>query len=195
MSSIIQPGIQSHDQSGGPQAISTWSPTKSPHLQYSSRGPFSAPHPSCLSPCAGTILQCAFGPRCGRAAPSVSGPANNAPTEEVQEGSGVAHGFNREEFSLWLHPTPVPDLCPPINISSIWQTHQNATGVSPYSQSGWGEGGKHNSAVFASNKDGGGGDCTGPPDLNIPLHPSIRGSMQCTIILSKTPFRAAQRCR
>lgn len=136
MSSIIQPGIQSHDQSEAPPAISTWSPTNSPHLQYSSRSPFSAPHPSCLSACARTILQCAFGPRCGRAAPSVSGPANNAPTEEVQGGERSHSWVQREEFSLWLHPTLVPDLCPPINISSIWQTHQNATGVSPYTHSG-----------------------------------------------------------
>lgn len=165
MSSITQPRIQSHDQSEA--------------LGQSSLGPPPTPHIYCillavLSPslarlvclrAARTILQCAFGPRCGRAAPSVSEPANNAPTEEVQEGS--------EEFSLWLHPTPVPDLCPPINISSIWQTHQNATGVSPLLSN------KHNgAAVFASNKDRGvKRNWTGPPDLNTLFRPTIRGSM------------------
>lgn len=133
-------------------------PTDSPHVQYSSGRPSSSPHPSCLSACAGTILQCAFGPRCGRAAPSPASPGLLTMLRQRRCRRGAESLLASTGRILPLAPPHplLPDLCPPINISSIWQTHQNAAGVSPYSQSGGGRGGgKHNSAVFASNKDGG----------------------------------------
>lgn len=80
------PSSQSHDQPN-PEAISTdLSLTPYIYCNLPSIPPNPNPHPTRLSPDARTIPQCAFGPRCGRAALSVSRPPNNALTEEAETG-------------------------------------------------------------------------------------------------------------
>lgn len=127
--SFIQSRNQSHDQPN-PEAISA-GPSPTPHI-YCILPSIPPPHPTRLSTNARTILQCVFCPRCGRAALSVSRPPNNALTEEVQEGSRVTDGFNKKNSPSGSTPPQSPDLWPPINIPSIWQTPPDHNGWVPF---------------------------------------------------------------
>lgn len=98
---------------------------------YTVSFPQSPLYPTRMSTDARTILQCTFGPRCGRAAQSVSLLPNNALTEEVKEGNRVTDGFNKNSPSGSTQPQP-PDLWPPINIPSIWQTPPDDNGCVPF---------------------------------------------------------------
>lgn len=118
---------ESHDKPN-PEAISA-GPSATPHV-YCIFPTILPSHPTRLSTDAWTILQCAFGPRCGRGALIVSWPPNNALTEEVLEGSGVTDGFNKNSPSGSTPPQSL-DLWPPINISTIWRT--TTMGGSPFS--------------------------------------------------------------
>lgn len=90
-------------------------------------------HPTRLSTDARTILQCVFGPRCGRAALRLQPwPLNNALTEEVQEGRIIIDGFSKNSASGSTPPQSC-DLWPPINIPAIWQTALDQR-VGPLSQ-------------------------------------------------------------
>lgn len=100
-------------------------PTSTVSFPQSSFPP--VPCPTRLSPVLRTIPQCVFSPRCGRAALSVSRPLNNALTEEAarrEEGGQrrVTDGFREKNSPSGSTPPIPPDLWPPINIPSIWQT-------------------------------------------------------------------------
>lgn len=77
--------------------------TNSLHLVYPSLSP-PFPHPTRLSPDARTILQCAFGPRCGRAALSESLPPNNA----KEPGVSLTDSTRRILPPAPPHPFPWP---------------------------------------------------------------------------------------
>lgn len=96
------PSIQSHDQPN-PEAISTSLSLTPSHLVYPSLSP-PFPHPTRLSPDARTILQCAFGPRCGRAALSESLPPNNA----KEPGVSLTDSTRRILPPAPPHPFPWP---------------------------------------------------------------------------------------
>lgn len=127
-SSAIKPRSRSHDQPN-PKAfllVRQQLPT------CTVSPPFFTP--PALSTDAGTILQCVFGPRCGRAAPSVSKPwpPNNALTGEVQQGSTIIDGFSKNSAS-GSTPPQSSDLWPPINIPAIWQTQRDRRVGPPFS--------------------------------------------------------------
>lgn len=131
-SGAITPRSRSHDQPN-PKAF-PWSVNSSLHILCLPPPPSLFFTPPACPQMQEQYCKCVFGPRCGRAAQSVSSPG--LPTmlreERCKQGSTIIDGFSKNSAS-GSTPPQSSDLWPPINIPAIWQTQRERRVGPPFS--------------------------------------------------------------